>query len=115
MRQFAQGENPYRWVILAIMSSLFFMANYAEFQLAGVAGDLSRSLHLSRVEFGMCLFAPFLVNFIFGIPVGAVADRFGTRVAGSALLCVGTLGLVGRAYASTDFESLFVWMLVFGL
>jgi len=115
MRQFARGENPYRWVILAIMSFLFFTANYAEFQLAGVAGNIFSTFHLSPIEFGMCLFAPFLLNFILGIPVGMVADRFGTMVVGSALLIVATAGLVGRTYASTDFVSLFAWMLVFGL
>ncbi len=114
MRQSAHGENPYRWVILAIMSFLFFAVNYSEFELAGVAGSLFGSLHLTPFEFGMCLFAPFLMNFAFGIPIGVVADRFGTRAAGSVLLIVATGGLVGRAYASTDFVSLFVWMLVFG-
>jgi nitrate/nitrite transporter NarK len=115
MRQSAHGENPYRWVILAIMSFLFFTANYAEFQLAGVVGNIFGMYHLSPVEFGMCLFAPFLLNFIFGIPVGMVADRFGTRAVGGTLLVLGTVGLVGRAYASASFASLFVWMLVFGL
>ncbi len=115
MKQMTHGENPYRWVILAIMSFLFFAANYAEFQLAGVVGYIFGSFHVSPVEFGMCLFAPFLLNFIFGIPVGVVADRFGTRAVGSVLLIAATAGLVGRAYASTDFASLFVWMLVFGL
>jgi nitrate/nitrite transporter NarK len=114
MRQFAHGENPYRWVILAIMSFLFFAANYAEFELAGVAGSLFGAFHLSPLEFGMCLFAPFLMNFVFGIPIGVVADRFGTMAVGGTLLVVATAGLVGRAYASTDFASLFVWMLVFG-
>ena len=114
MKQFAHGENPYRWVILAIMSFLFFAVNYSEFELAGVAGSLFGAFHLSPVEFGLCLFAPFLMNFTFGIPIGVVADRFGTKAVGIALLIVATAGLVGRAYASTDFASLFVWMLVFG-
>ncbi|MGH8143877.1 MAG: MFS transporter [Steroidobacteraceae bacterium] len=114
MKQLAHGENPYRWVILAVMSFLFFAVNYSEFELAGVAGSLFGAFHLSPFEFGMCLFAPFLMNFAFGIPLGVVADRFGTRVVGSVILIVATAGLVGRAYASTDFTSLFVWMLVFG-
>ncbi len=115
MRRFAHGENPYRWVILAIMSFLFFAANYAEFQLAGIVGNIFSTFHLTPIEFGMCLFAPFLLNFILGIPVGMVADRFGTKAVGSALLIVATAGLVGRAYASTGFVSLFFWMMVFGL
>jgi NNP family nitrate/nitrite transporter-like MFS transporter len=63
----------------------------------------------------MCLFAPFLVNFALGIPVGMVADRFGTRAVGSVLLLVSCAGIIGRAYASTGFVSLLAWMLVFGL
>ena len=114
MTQTAQGENPYRWVILAIMSFLFFAVNYSEFELAGVAGSIFGSLHLSPFEFGLCLFAPFLMNFAFGIPLGMFADRFGTRAVGGTLLCVATAGLVGRAYAVTGFASLFFWMLVFG-
>jgi len=110
----AHGENPYRWVILAVMSFLFFAVNYAEFELAGVAGSLFGSFHLTPLEFGLCLFAPFLMNFAFGIPIGMVADRYGTTAVGSTLLIVATAGLVGRAYASSGFVSLFVWMLVFG-
>jgi len=108
------GEDGYRWMILAIMVALFFMTNFAEFELAGVVGKLSSALRLTPVEFAMCAFAPFLVNFVFGIPVGMMADRFGTRAVGSVLLLVSCIGIVGRAYASSGFESLFGWMLVFG-
>ncbi|MGB6449527.1 MAG: MFS transporter [Steroidobacteraceae bacterium] len=108
------GEDPYRWTILAIIGFLFFMTNFAEFQLAGVIGSLSSALRLDPMEFAMCAFAPFLMNFVFGIPVGMMADRFGTRAVGSALLVVSCAGIIGRAYASSGFESLFVWMLVFG-
>jgi nitrate/nitrite transporter NarK len=108
------GEDPYRWMILAIMAFLFFMTNFAEFQLAGVTGSLSFALRLDPMEFAMCAFAPFLMNFVFGIPVGMMADRFGTRAVGSALLVVSCAGIIGRAYGSSGFVSLFVWMLVFG-
>ena len=108
------GEDPYRWTILAIMGFLFFITNFAEFQLAGVVGSLSSALHLDPMEFGICLFAPFLMNFVFGIPVGMLADRFGTRAVGSVLLLVSSAGIIGRAYASSGFLSLFGWMLVFG-
>lgn len=114
MTQPAPGDNPYRWVMLAIMSFLFFVVNYSEFQLAGAAGSIFGTLHVSPFEFGMCLFAPFLMNFAFGIPIGVLADRFGTRTVGSVLLLIAAVGLVGRAYASTGFVSLFGWMLVFG-
>ncbi|MGH8220489.1 MAG: MFS transporter [Steroidobacteraceae bacterium] len=111
----SHGEHRYRWMILSIMAFLFFMTNFAEFQLAGVAGHLSSALHLSPMQFAMCLFAPLLMNFAFGIPVGMVADRFGTKAVGSVLLLVSCAGIIGRAYASTDFASLLLWMLVFGL
>ncbi|MGC8490980.1 MAG: MFS transporter [Syntrophobacteraceae bacterium] len=113
MSNTVHGENPYRWMILAIMSFLFFMINFAEFQLAGVAGRLFPLLHLTPVEFGMCLFAPFLLNFVLGIPTGMMTDRFGTRGVGSVFLLISCIGIIGRAYASTSFVSLFVWMLVF--
>ena len=111
----SHAEHRYRWMILSIMAYLFFMINFAEFQLAGVVGDLSSALHLTPTQFAMCLFAPFLVNFALGIPVGMTADRFGTRAVGSVLLLLSCVGIIGRAYASTDFASLLVWMLVFGL
>jgi nitrate/nitrite transporter NarK len=108
------GEDPYRWMILAIMGFLFFMTNFAEFQLAGVIGSLSSALRLDPMEFATCLFAPFLMNFIFGIPVGMLADRFGTRAVGSVLLVMSCAGIIGRDYASSGLMSLFGWMLLFG-
>lgn len=114
MNSHRQGEDPYRWMILAIMGFLFFITNFAEFQLAGVIGKLSSALHLDPMEFALCAFAPFLMNFVFGIPVGMLADRFGTRAVGSALLLVSCVGIIGRAYDSSGFVSLFGWMLAFG-
>src|SRR5579872_823162 len=108
------GEDPYRWVILGILAILFFMTNFAEFQLAGVMGSVSSGLHLDPLQFAICLFAPFLMNFAFGIPVGMLADRFGTRTVGSILLLISCAGIIGRAYASSGFMSLFGWMLLFG-
>lgn len=108
------GEDPYRWTILAIMGFVFFMANLAEFQLAGVIGSLTSALHLHPLAFAICLFAPFLMNFVFGIPIGMLADRFGARAVGSVLLLVSCVGVIGRAYASSGFMSLFGWMLLFG-
>jgi MFS family permease len=101
-------------MILAIMGFLFFMTNFAEFQLAGVIGSLSSAFHLDPMEFAICAFAPFLMNFVFGIPVGMLADRFGTRAVGSVLLLLSCTGIIGRAYASSGFMSLFGWMLTFG-
>jgi NNP family nitrate/nitrite transporter-like MFS transporter len=114
MNPHRHGEDPYRWTILAIMGFLFFMANFAEFQLAGVIGSLSSAFHLDPMEFALCLLAPFLMNFVFGIPVGMLADRFGTRAVGSVLLLISCAGIIGRAYASASFPSLFGWMLAFG-
>lgn len=108
------GEDPYRWMILAIVGFLFFMTNFAEFELAGIAGSLSAALHLDPMQFAMCMFAPYLINFVFGIPVGMIADRYGTRAVGSALLVVSCVGVIGRTYASSGFASLLAWTLVFG-
>ncbi|MGH8227138.1 MAG: MFS transporter [Steroidobacteraceae bacterium] len=108
------GEDPHRWMILAIMAVVFFITSVAQFQLAGVAGSLGSRLHLDPMQFAMCLFAPYLMNFVFGIPVGMTADRFGTRAVGSVLLVASSVGLIGRTYAATGFASLFAWMLLFG-
>ena len=107
------GENPYRWMILAMMSFAFFLVNFATFQLAGAAGRLFPLLHLSHVQFGMCLFAPFLLTFVLGIPTGMIADRVGAKAVGSVFLIISCVGIIGRAYASTSFGTLFGWMLVF--
>jgi NNP family nitrate/nitrite transporter-like MFS transporter len=101
-------------MILAMMSVAFFLINLTLFQLAGVAGRLLPALHLTPMEFGMCLFGPFLVNFVFGIPIGMLTDRFGAKAVGTVFLIIACIGTIGRAYASTSFATLFVWMLLFG-
>lgn len=113
MSKIGHGENPYRWMILAIVSFLFFMVNFATFQLAGAAGRLFPLLHLTPVEFGMCLFAPFLLTFALGIPTGMITDRVGAKAVGSVFLIISCVGIIGRGYASTSFASLFAWMLLF--
>jgi nitrate/nitrite transporter NarK len=114
MGDIAHGEHPYRWMILAVMSVTFFLINFTQFQLAGVAGHLLPALHLTPMEFGMCLFAPYLVNFVFGLPIGMLTDRYGAKAVGIVFLIIACIGAVGRAYASASFTTLFVWMLLFG-
>jgi NNP family nitrate/nitrite transporter-like MFS transporter len=113
MSKTGHGESPYRWMILAMMSFGFFLVNFATFQLAGAAGRLFPMLHPTPVEFGMCLFAPFLLTFVLGIPTGMITDRLGSRLVGNVFLIISCAGIMGRAYATTNFVSLFGWMLVF--
>ena len=113
MGKTAHGEHPYRWIILAIMSFIFFLVNFATFQLAGAARTVFGTFHLTHVQFGMCLFAPFLLTFILGIPTGMITDRVGAKVVGNVFLIISCVGIIGRAYATTNFGTLFAWMLVF--
>lgn len=97
------------------MCALCFMANFGEFQLAGIVGRVSQAFGLSALQFALCLFAPYLVNFVLGIPMGLLADRFGAKLIGAMVVVVSGAALIGRAYASSGFTSLFVWMMLFGL
>ncbi len=107
------AAKPYRWVILAVIVLVQIALNAAQFQVAGLAGRIIGALGLSSGQFAMVLAAPMLTAALFGIPAGAMADRFGVRVTVAIGLCIAAASCFGRI-GSDSFGTLFFWMLALG-
>jgi NNP family nitrate/nitrite transporter-like MFS transporter len=105
--------QPFRWIILLIIALVQIALNILQFQIAGLAGRLIPALHLQPSQFAMVLAAPMLTAALFGIPAGALADRFGVKAAIAVGLIIATISSFGRI-GSGDFGVLFAWMFTLG-
>lgn len=101
-----QQLSPYRWLVLAIVALIHLALNFIVIQPGGLAGMMIPQLHLQPSQFAMNLMVPFLTGAVFGIPSGALADRYGVKnvVAIGLVLCV--MGCFWRIGAG-NFGSLF--------
>jgi NNP family nitrate/nitrite transporter-like MFS transporter len=109
------GANVYsfRWAILLIIALVQIALNILQFQIAGLAGRLIPALHLQPSQFAMVLAAPMLTAALFGIPAGALADRFGVKKTVAVGLIIATISSFGRISAGS-FGVLFAWMFTLG-
>ena len=103
----------FRWSILSVITLVMIALNILQFQIAGLAGRLIPALHLQPSQFAMVLTAPMLTAALFGIPAGALADRFGVKSAVGIGLVIATISSFGRIGAGS-FGVLFAWMFTLG-
>jgi NNP family nitrate/nitrite transporter-like MFS transporter len=109
----ASKAYPFRWLVLFVITLVQIALNIPQFQIAGLAVRLIPALHLQPGQFAVVLAAPMLTAAIFGIPAGALADRFGVKSAIAVGLVIATISCFGRISADS-FGVLFAWMLSFG-
>lgn len=68
-----------KYALLFVVCGVVFAANYAQYQVSGLAHMVVSSLRLSSAEFSAVLFAPFIPAVVFGMPAGVCADRRGVK------------------------------------
>lgn len=68
-----------KWIIFAVMASMYVLAYFYRVSAAVLAGDLVADLHLSAAELGKVSAALFYAFALVQIPLGPVLDRFGAR------------------------------------
>lgn len=106
--------SGYAWVVLIVLFLTNTLLSIAIFQIGGLAGLLIEQVGLDGSQIAMVLSVPMLASAIFGIPVGALADRFGVKQVVVAGLVVSTIGAVARISAD-NFWMLFLWMFLLGV
>ncbi|WP_094607685.1 hypothetical protein SPSIL_009590 [Sporomusa silvacetica DSM 10669] len=98
MKELNQEASSYRWVILLIILLTHITLNYIYFQIGGLASLFIPALHLQPNQFAMALSIPMLACAIFGIPAGALSDRFGTKsviTIGLVITVISSFGRIG--------------------
>ncbi|HEY3423706.1 MAG TPA: MFS transporter [Negativicutes bacterium] len=108
-----QGVNPFRWIILLIIFLTHATLNFSIYQIGGLASQIIPALQLQPSQFAMALAAPMLTCAIFGIPAGALADRYGVKSVVAVGLAFTVISSFGRI-SPTSFAVLFVWMFILG-
>lgn len=106
--------SNYRWVILAIVCLLCFIANYIQFQVSALATQIMPDLGISTAQFSSLLMAPMLSAVFLSIPAGALGDRFGAKRVISIGCVISVLGAFGRLIA-TNFTLMMIMLLGCGV
>ncbi len=102
-----------KYALLFVVCGIVFAANYAQYQVSGLAHMVVSSLRLSSAEFSAVLFAPFIPAVVFGMPAGVCADRRGVKALVLFASAVSAAAAVARV-ACSSFTALFAASVLLG-
>lgn len=108
-----EGSRSRRWAVLAVASFLIFTAYVMQYQISALSFLIVPHYSLDAVSFSNLMFAPMVLAAVIGIPLGAAADRYGSkRVVGICIL----IALVGAflRVVSSNYAMLLASMLLIG-
>lgn len=71
--------SPYRWVVLACVCGVCFMANYMQYQVSVWGVVVMEGLGIQVAELQTLMLMPMLAAIFLAIPAGSLADRFGVK------------------------------------
>ena len=89
-----QLSSYYRWCIFALCASMYIISHFWRVSTAVVADELSQDLSLSPENLGLLGGAFFYSFGLTQLPMGALLDRFGSRVVISLLACIGAASAI---------------------
>ncbi len=102
-----------KWAVLATASLLIFSAYLMQYQISALSFLIVPEYSLDAVELSNLMMIPMALAAIAGIPLGAAADRYGTRKVVGICIIVALLGAILRA-AANSYEMLLLSMLLIG-
>lgn len=109
----SRAAGARRWAVLAAASLLIFTAYLMQYQVSALAFLIVPRYSLDAVSLSNLMFAPMALAALIGVPLGAAADRLGSkRVVGACVLVA--LGGALLRVASSDYATLLVSMLLIG-
>ena len=107
-------QHPFRWIVLAGASLLYFCFSALMAVMAVLVLPISTELQLNPFHIGTILAAWQLIYLIASIPAGSLIDKYGLRpcllLAALIMCCSVAMRMLAEGYAS-----LLIAMLVFGL
>jgi len=104
--------SPYRWVILGVTVIAFMQTHLHRMAFAPLIPTFVGDLGLSYAAAGTIQTAYFWTYTVVQVPVGVIADRWGTRRVMLACTALLTLGVVAFALSATFAASITARMLV---
>lgn len=93
------SRSPRRWGVLAAASLLIFVVYLMQYQISALALLITPQLGLDSIELSNLMFIPMLVAAAIGIPLGALADRFGAKLVVGVCIFISLAGAVLRVFA----------------
>lgn len=107
------GMRVRKWLVLGVACFLIFLADYMQFQLSSYAYLIIPELGLNASQFSSLLMAPMLTAVFTSVPLGSLADRYGSK---RVILAAGMLAIAGAGMriGATDFATYFAAMVLLG-
>ena len=72
-------RQPYRWVVLGVFCLINFACLFCTMSFGGMATNIMEYYSISTSTFSFMTTVGFLTGFIFCLPFGSLADRFGSK------------------------------------
>lgn len=99
----ASGASPSarKWMVLAAASLLIFTAYLMQYQVSALSFLIIPQYSLDAVSLSNLMFAPMALAAVVSVPLGAAADRFGSKRVVGVCVFVALFGALLRAVASS--------------
>lgn len=86
--------------MLLVACGIIFMGYFMQYQVAGLSFLLMPQFDLSTSQFSSLMFAPMLTAMFLSIPMGVLADRFGSAHTVAVCLALACIGGFARVWAA---------------
>ena len=106
--------SSYRWVILACVCGICFMANYMQYQVSAWGVVVMEGLGIEVDDLTTLMLMPMLIAVFLAIPAGGLADRFGVKRVVAVGLTVSVIAGFVRTFMIDSFPAQMVSMLGLG-
>ena len=106
--------SSYRWVILACVCGICFMANHMQYQVSAWGVVVMEGLGIEVDDLTTLMLMPMLIAVFLAIPAGGLADRFGVKRVVAVGLTVSVIAGFVRTFMIDSFPAQMVSMLGLG-
>ncbi len=104
----------YRWVVVAVVCLLCFMANYMQYQVSALATLVMPEMGIDTAGFSMLFLAPMLIAVFLSIPLGAAGDKIGPKKVVAIFSIISVGGAFLRCFTLDSFMMQFISMFLLG-
>ncbi len=108
-----KANSGYKWLILATLGLLFFVGNFAQFQMSPIASQIIEQLDLTTTQYSSAFSAPMAPAIFLSIVSGVLVDKMGVKIPVTLSAVLSVIGLAMRLFA-VSYVMLYVALFLIG-